>query len=161
MCLFTYLTSFPLLFCPPQAVQGVYGSKGASVLVLSDKMAGADRMAIPSLLAIGAVHQHLIKTKQRPKAAVFVECGDGREVHDFSTLLGFGADGVCPYLAYEALARMNAEGLIQSRANQVCGGRVCVGGMCLGVSLVLVYSSFSSFLVPSIYLFPTARPLIS
>ena len=46
---------------PPGPVQGMYGVKGASVLVLSDKMAGADRMAIPSLLAIGAVHQHLIK----------------------------------------------------------------------------------------------------
>lgn len=102
-----------------QAVQGSYGHAGAQILVLSDKMAGADRMAIPSLLAIGAVHQYLIKTKQRPKTAVFVECGDGREVHDFSTLLGFGADGVCPYLAYEALSRMNHEGIITSRSNQV------------------------------------------
>ena len=79
-------------------------------------MAGPDRLPIPSLLAIGAVHQHLLKTKQRPRAALFVDCGDGREVHDFATLLGFGADGVCPYLAYEALARMNAEGVITARS---------------------------------------------
>ena len=99
-----------------EAVQGKYGEKGAQIVILSDKMAGADRVPIPSLLAVGAVHQHLLKTKQRPRAALFVDCGDGREVHDFSTLLGFGADGVCPYLAYETLARMNAEGVISARS---------------------------------------------
>jgi len=102
-----------------QAIQGSYGKDGASILVLSDKLAGPGRIAIPSLLAIGAVHQHLIKTKQRPKTAVFLESGDAREVHDFATLLGFGADGVCPYLAYEALARMNSDGVITSRSNLV------------------------------------------
>lgn len=47
-----------------------------------------------------------------------MECGDAREVHDFATLLGFGADGVCPYLAYEALARMNSNGTVYARSNQ-------------------------------------------
>jgi hypothetical protein len=60
----------------------------------------------------------MLKTKQRPKAALIVECGDGREVHDFSTLLGFGADGICPYIAYEALAKMNHEGVIAARSSQ-------------------------------------------
>ena len=55
---------------------GEYGhGGGAKVVILSDKMAGPDRIPIPSLLAAGAVHQHLIKTKQRPKAALFVEAG--------------------------------------------------------------------------------------
>lgn len=62
--------------------------------------------------------QHLIKTQQRPKAALFVECGDAREVHDFATLLGFGSDGVCPYMAYEALSKMNQDGVISARANE-------------------------------------------
>ena len=100
-----------------EAVQGSYGHKGVQTVILSDRMAGPDRIPIPSLLAVGAVHQHLLKTKQRPKTALFVDCGDGREVHDFATLLGFGADGVCPYLAYEALARMNAEGIVFARSN--------------------------------------------
>ena len=100
-----------------EAVQGAYGVDGVQALVLSDRMAGPDRVPIPTLLAVGAVHQHLLKTKQRPKAAVFVECGDGREVHDFSLLLGFGADGVCPYLAYEVLAKLNADGVISTRSN--------------------------------------------
>ena len=90
-----------------EAVQGTYNTDdGVQVVILSDKMSGPDNIPIPSLLAVGAVHQHLIKTKQRFKTALFVECGDAREVHDFSTLLGFGVDGVCPYLAYEALARI-------------------------------------------------------
>lgn len=98
------------------AVQGSYGSPGVQVVILSDKMAGPDRIPIPSLLAVGAVHQHLIKTKQRPKAALLVECGDGREVHDFCTLLGFGVDGICPYLAYEVLANMNNSGDVAARS---------------------------------------------
>ena len=71
-----------------EAVQGTYGKKGVQAVILSDKMAGPDRIPIPSLLAVGAVHQHLLKTKQRPKTALFADCGDGREVHDFATLLG-------------------------------------------------------------------------
>ena len=61
----------------------------------------------------------MLKTKQRPKTALFADCGDGREVHDFATLLGFGADGVCPYLAYEVLARMNSEGVISARSGLI------------------------------------------
>ena len=50
------------------------------VVVLSDRLAGPDRLPIPSLLATGAVHQHLLQTQQRPKAALFTEAGDAREV---------------------------------------------------------------------------------
>jgi glutamate synthase (NADH) len=99
-----------------EAVTGSLSVTGNQVIILSDKMAGPDRVPIPSLMAAGAVHQHLIKTKQRAKSALFVECGDAREVHDFCTLLGFGVDGVCPYLAYEAIAKLNADGIISSRS---------------------------------------------
>ena len=75
-------------------------------------------MALPSLLAVGAVHQHLLKTKQRPKAAIFAEVGDAKEVHDFATIFGFGCDGVCPYMAYEALCKMNAEGMVEAKAKR-------------------------------------------
>jgi glutamate synthase domain-containing protein 2 len=86
------------------------------VLVLSDRAAGPDRLPIPSLLALGAVHQQLLRTQLRPSVALFVECGDAREVHDFCTLLGFGADGICPYLAFDTLSYMNANGSISARA---------------------------------------------
>eukprot|EP01038_Epipyxis_sp_PR26KG_P009535 gene9535-12843_t len=101
-----------------ETIQGSYGVQGVQVVILSDKLAGPGRLPIPSLLAIGAVHQHLLKLKLRPKVALFTECGDAKEVHDFATLLGFGADGICPYVAYEALARMNIDGTIFARSKQ-------------------------------------------
>ena len=64
------------------------------------------------------MHQHLLKTKQRPKAAIFAEAGDAKEVCDFATLFGYGADGVCPYMAYEAICKMNAEGQVEAKAKE-------------------------------------------
>ncbi|ETV69755.1 hypothetical protein, variant 4 [Aphanomyces astaci] len=93
-------------------------AQGQAVLVFSDQAAGPDRFPIPSLLVIGAVHQHLLRTQQRTSVALFAECGDAKEVHDFATLLGFGADGVCPYMAYHALAHMNNEGLLEAIAKK-------------------------------------------
>jgi hypothetical protein len=100
-----------------QAAEAVQGSHqdGVQLLVLSDRLAGPDRFPIPSLLAVGAVHQHLLATKQRPRVGLFVESGDAREVHDMASMLGYGADGICPYVAYEALFKMNAEGHIKAR----------------------------------------------
>ena len=92
------------------------GSPGVEGVILSDKFAGPDRIPLPSLLAVGAVHQHLLKTKQRPKAAIFAEAGDAKEVCDFATLFGYGADGVCPYMAYEALCKMNADGQLEAKS---------------------------------------------
>jgi len=100
------------------AIQGSLGEPGAQGIVLSDVLAGSDRMALPSLVAVGAVHQHLLKTNQRTKAAIFAEVGDAKEVHDFATLVGYGCDGVCPTVSYEVLCKMNADGLIEAK-----GGR--------------------------------------
>lgn len=100
-----------------QAAEAVQGSHqdGVQLIVLSDRLAGPDRFPIPSLLAVGAVHQHLLATKQRPRVGLFVESGDAREVHDMATMLGYGADGICPWVAYEALFKMNAEGHVKAR----------------------------------------------
>lgn len=102
-----------------EAIQGPsHGVPGVQGIVLSDKFAGPDRLALPSLVAVGAVHHHLIGTKQRPKAAVFAEVGDCKEVHDFATIFGYGCDGVCPYMAYEAICKMNEEGMVEAKAKQ-------------------------------------------
>lgn len=103
-----------------EAIQagGISGQRGVEGVVLSDRFAGPDRIALPSLLAVGAVHQHLLKTKQRPKAAIFAEVGDAKEVHDFATLFGYGCDGVCPYMAYEALCKMNDEGMVEAKSKE-------------------------------------------
>lgn len=98
------------------AIQGSIGESGSQAVILSDRLVGPDRMALPSLIAVGAVHQHLLKTKQRPKAAIFAEAGDCKEVHDYATIFGYGCDGVCPYMAYEALCKMNYDGLVEAKS---------------------------------------------
>ncbi len=98
------------------AIQGDIDNPGVQGVVLSDRLAGKDRMALPSLIAVGGVHQHLLKTQQRPKAAIFAEVGDCKEVHDYATIIGYGCDGVCPYVAYEALSKMNADGMVAARS---------------------------------------------
>lgn len=85
---------------------------GYQLIVLSDRGIGRDYLPIGSLLAVGAVHQYLIKQKQRMKVGIIIETGEAREVHHFCTLLGFGADAICPYLVYETLYRLRHMNLI-------------------------------------------------
>jgi len=77
---------------------------GADVVVLSDRAVGPDRLAVPSLLATGAVHHHLVRNGLRNRAAIVVESGEPHEVHHIATLVGYGADAIDPYLAYESIA---------------------------------------------------------
>ena len=74
---------------------------GNSVIILSDKGWSDNALPIPALLATSALQQHLIKTGQRFKASIVLESGEPREVHHFCTLIGFGADVINPYLAFE------------------------------------------------------------
>ena len=77
---------------------------GADVIVLSDRAIGQDRLAVPSLLATGAVHHHLVRNGLRNRAGLVVESGEPHEVHHLATLVGYGADAVDPYLAYASIA---------------------------------------------------------
>lgn len=70
------------------------------------------RVAVSSLLAVGAVHHHLVKKLERTRVALIVESAEPREVHHFCTLVGFGADAICPYLAVEAIWRLQVDGKI-------------------------------------------------
>jgi hypothetical protein len=65
-------------------VQGSFGVDGVQAVIISDKMTGPDRIPIPTLLAVGAIHQHLLRTKQRPKAAIFVEAGTHSPTHSLT-----------------------------------------------------------------------------
>ena len=76
---------------------------GAKILVLSDRDIDESRVPIPSLLAVSAIHQHLVRTKKRTSVALILESGEPREVHHFATLLGYGASAICPYLAHESI----------------------------------------------------------
>jgi glutamate synthase (NADPH/NADH) large chain len=84
-----------------QAVEAVRG--GQNILVLSDRMVSAERIAIPALLATAAVHHHLIREGLRTSTGLVVETGEAREVHHFALLAGFGAEAINPYLAFETL----------------------------------------------------------
>ena len=85
---------------------------GANVLILSDRGVDENHMPIPSLLAVSAVHQHLVKTKKRTSVSVILETGEPREVHHFAALLGYGASAVNPYLAQETIRELVQEGVL-------------------------------------------------
>ncbi|MBU0683134.1 MAG: glutamate synthase large subunit, partial [Candidatus Omnitrophica bacterium] len=77
--------------------------KGYSFIILSDRGANKDNIALPALLATSAVHQHLVRKTIRSQVAIIVESAEPREVHHFALLFGYGAGCVNPYLAYEAI----------------------------------------------------------
>ncbi|GAB3685344.1 glutamate synthase large subunit [Salinarchaeum chitinilyticum] len=81
---------------------------GADVVVLSDRDTGEDAVPIPSLLATGAVHHHLVRNGLRNHVGLVVESGDPRQVHHVATLVGYGAGAVNPYLAFETIADLVA-----------------------------------------------------
>jgi len=82
---------------------------GHNILIISDRQLSAERVAIPALLALSAVHHHLVREGLRTTAGLVVETGSAREIHHFAVLAGFGAEAVHPYLALESLAAMHAE----------------------------------------------------
>ena len=86
--------------------------EGASVFILTDRDIDENRVAIPSLLAISALNQYLIRTKKRTSVALILESGEPREVHHFATLLGYGASAVCPYLAHESIRQLIDNGML-------------------------------------------------
>ncbi|MDP1792757.1 MAG: glutamate synthase central domain-containing protein, partial [Acidimicrobiales bacterium] len=83
---------------------------GANVIVLSDRHSSAELAPIPSLLLTSAVHHHLIREKSRTRVALVCEAGDAREVHHMALLIGFGAAAINPYLAFETIEDMIANG---------------------------------------------------
>lgn len=90
---------------------------GYTLLVLSDRAFSSKRVAVSSLLAVGAVHHHLVKNLERTQIGLIVESAEPREVHHFCTLVGFGADAICPYLAIEAIWRLQVDGKIPPKAS--------------------------------------------
>ncbi|MDP2095477.1 MAG: glutamate synthase central domain-containing protein, partial [Hydrogenophaga sp.] len=89
------------------AVDAIKGGK--NILIISDRAVSATQIAIPALLALSAIHQHLVLEGLRTNAGLVVETGTAREVHHFAVLAGYGAEAVHPYLAMEALAVMHKD----------------------------------------------------
>ena len=85
---------------------------GANILILSDRDIDEYHVAIPSLLAVGAVSKYLVRTRKRTAMALILESGEPRLVHAFATMLGYGAAAINPYLAQETLGELISDGLL-------------------------------------------------
>ena len=85
---------------------------GANILILSDRGVDENHVAIPSLLAVSALEQHLVRTRKRTALSVILESAEPRDVHHFATLLGYGARAINPYLAQETIRQLIDEGLL-------------------------------------------------
>ncbi|MCU0715385.1 MAG: glutamate synthase large subunit, partial [Pirellula sp.] len=87
--------------------------EGYTMVVLSDRAIGENRVAVSSLLACGSVHHHLVRAAKRTQIGIVLETGEAREVHHHCLLVGYGADAINPYLAFESLWQASRDGLLQ------------------------------------------------
>jgi glutamate synthase (NADPH/NADH) large chain len=90
-----------------EAVDAIKGGK--NILIISDRAVGPTQVAIPALLALSSIHQHLVREGLRTTAGLVVETGTAREVHHFGVLAGYGAEAVHPYLAMETLVSIHKD----------------------------------------------------
>ncbi len=125
---------------------------GANILILTDRGVDEIRMPIPSLLAVSAVHQYLVRTKRRTSLALILESGEPREVHHFATLLGYGASAVNPYLALDAIHQLIDTGVlekdyyaaVEDYNRAVIGGIVKIASK-MGISTIQSYQGSQIF----------------
>jgi len=92
---------------------------GFNILILSDRNLSADRLAIPALLACSATHEHLVKAGLRTSTGLVIDTGSAREVHHFALLAGYGAEAVCPWLAYETITNITTIDVTKSHQHFV------------------------------------------
>ncbi|MGJ8528021.1 glutamate synthase large subunit [Maritalea sp.] len=121
---------------------------GTNIIVLSDRLLSNDRIAIPALLATAAVHHHLIRKGLRTSCGLVVETGEAREVHHFAVLAGYGAEAINPYLAFETIAALQAEGQFPPEVDeQECVDRYIksIGKGLLKVMSKMGISTFQSY----------------
>jgi glutamate synthase domain-containing protein 2/glutamate synthase domain-containing protein 1/glutamate synthase domain-containing protein 3 len=85
---------------------------GANILILSDRNVGAERVAMPSLLAVAATHHHLVRAGTRLRTGLVIESGEPRDIHHMATLIGYGASCVNPYLMFESLDELADRSLL-------------------------------------------------
>ena len=125
---------------------------GANYIILSDRGIDARQAAIPSLLAISAVHHHLISVQKRVQTALIVESGEIREVMHAALLLGYGASAICPYMAYAVLddlvkkgeVQMNYETAEKNYIKAVCKGLYKIMSK-MGISTIRSYRGAKIF----------------
>jgi glutamate synthase domain-containing protein 2/glutamate synthase domain-containing protein 1/glutamate synthase domain-containing protein 3 len=106
---------------------------GVNVLILSDRGAGLERVPVPALLAVSAVHHHLVREGTRLQAGLVIESGEPREVHHFATLIGYGASAVNPYLLFESVRDLVADGRVADVTDADAAERNVVKGIAKGL----------------------------
>ena len=89
-----------------------YVDNGANILILSDRNLGPERVAMPSLLAVAAVHHHLVRRGTRLRTGLVIESGEPRDIHAMATLIGYGAAAINPYLMFESLDELADRSLL-------------------------------------------------
>ena len=127
-------------------------SDGANILILTDRGVDENHVAIPSLLAVSALQQYLVRTKKRTSVSIILETGEPRDVHHFATLLGYGACAVNPYLAIETIKQMVDSHLLNKDFNAavddynsaICHGIVKIASK-MGVSTIQSYMGSQIF----------------
>ena len=125
---------------------------GVNILILSDRGVDENHVPIPSLLAVSALNQYLVRTKKRTRVALILESGEPREVHHFATLLGYGACAINPYLAHETIGQLIDEGLldkdyyaaVEDYDNAILSGIVKIASK-MGISTIQSYQSSQIF----------------
>ncbi len=123
-----------------------------NILILSDRGVGPDHLAIPSLLAVSALEQHLIKIKKRTAVSVILESGEPRDVHQLAMLIAFGARAVNPYLAHACVRAMCRDGQISKKEEEAVRDydKALTAGVLkiaskMGVSVLQAYQSAQLF----------------
>ena len=118
-----------------------------TMIVLSDRDIGQDRVATSSLLACGAVHHHLVRAAKRTRIGIVLETGEAREVHHHCLLVGYGADAINPYLAFESLWQASRDGLLGGMDDSeiVAGYRKAVAKGMLKVMAKMGISTLASY----------------
>jgi glutamate synthase (NADPH/NADH) large chain len=119
--------------------------EGCSLVVLSDRAIGPARVPVSALLACGAVHHHLVNRAKRTRIGIIIETGEAREVHHHCLLVGYGADGINPYLAFEALVQSRDEGLLDADTDLVGDYRQAVAKGMLKVMAKMGISTLQSY----------------
>ena len=118
--------------------------EGYSLIVLSDRAIGPDRIPVSSLLVTGAVHHHLVRHEERTQIGIIVESGEAREVHHFCLLIGYGADAVNPYIALYALRQAREDGKISEEYTNLKIVQVYRMGVAKGMLKVMAKMGIST-----------------
>ena len=126
--------------------------EGANILILSDRGVDEYHVAMPSLLVLSGLQQHLVRTKKRTSVGIVLETGEPREVHHFATLIGYGACAINPYLAHESIKQLIDTDMLQKDYyaavddynNAVLGGIIKIASK-MGISTIQSYQGAKIF----------------